>query len=723
MNHRVCKIASVVAVFCAVLVNSLGGAALGRPAQVAPVITWTNPATITYGTALSATQLNATANVAGVFVYTPAIGTVLPATGTMVNPGVAHTLSVTFTPADTVQYTTTTKTVTIVVSRTFETTVAGGGMNASVPLGDGGLATAAKLNNPSAVAVDEAGNLYIPDMRSHRIRKVTAATGVITTVAGTGSSGFSGDGGLATAAQLHTPTGVALDAVGNLYIADRGNHRIRKVTAATGVIATVAGTGIEGFSGDEGPATAAQLSNPRWIAADAVGNVFVSQVCRIRKVTAATGVISTVVGTGTCQSGTDGGPATGTPLIGVAGVALNGAGDLYLLEGGAPRVRRVAAATGVITTLYSGQAANFDESIGSLAVDDAGNLYFGMRHSVFRGDDTERIVGVPVSGGPVFSVSVEGQVAVDRTGSLYVSTHMTWYGLDTWEAAVKKFADYSAPTITVQPGSQTLPAGSTASFTVGASAYPPATYQWQESADGGSTWTDLANAAPYGGVGTTTLTITPTSGSLSGRRYRARATNVDTATSAAATLSVTVVTPVIIWANPTTVPYGTVLTATQLNATANVPGTFAYTPSAGTTMRAAQTLSVTFTPTDPASYTTASKSVTIDVLIGGTPFTDPSLFAGVTPIRVVHIAELRTRIDALRVQRGLSAYAWTDSLLVAGQTPFRAVHVRELRAALLDVYVAAGRTPPEYTGQISAGLTTMNAVHVMELRAAVVAIE
>jgi sugar lactone lactonase YvrE len=153
-----------------------------------------------------------------------------------------------------------------------------------VALGDGGAATAASLYYPEGVAVDAAGNLYIADTANHRIRKVSP-TGVITTVAGNGTYGYSGDGGPATAASLNWPSGVALDAAGNLYIADTFNHRIRKVSP-TGVITTVAGNGTYGYSGDGGAATAASFNRPSGVAVDAAGNLYIADPFnhRIRKV-------------------------------------------------------------------------------------------------------------------------------------------------------------------------------------------------------------------------------------------------------------------------------------------------------------------------------------------------------------------------------------------------------------------------------------------------------
>ncbi len=179
-------------------------------------------------------------------------------------------------------------------------TVAGPG-----DIGDGGPATTAWLRWPSGVAGDGAGNFYIADTSNHRVRKVDAA-GVITTVAGDGTCCFGGDGGPAVAAQLAWPESVAVDGAGNLFIADISNHRIRKVDAA-GVITTAAGDGTYGFGGDGGPATAAQLRSPRGVAVDGASNLFIADTFnyRIRKVDAA-GVITTVAGDGTDDFGGDG---------------------------------------------------------------------------------------------------------------------------------------------------------------------------------------------------------------------------------------------------------------------------------------------------------------------------------------------------------------------------------------------------------------------------------
>ncbi len=227
------------------------------------------------------------------------------------------------------------------------TTVAGGGTDSP---GDSGSATSARLF-PSGVALDGAGNLFIADSGNKRVFKVTPG-GIITTVAGNGGIGSSGDGGPATSAQLYGPDGgVAVDGAGNLFIGDYG--RVRKVSLS-GIITTVAGDGTYGFTGDGGPATSAQLSGPASVAVDGAGNLFIADYYHIRKVSP-DGIIATVAGNGadgfdstfSSVSG-DGGPATSAQLNYPTGVAVDGAGSLFIAESG--RIRKVSP-NGIITTI------------------------------------------------------------------------------------------------------------------------------------------------------------------------------------------------------------------------------------------------------------------------------------------------------------------------------------------------------------------------------------
>jgi sugar lactone lactonase YvrE len=328
------------------------------------------------------------------------------------------------------------------VSNGVITTVAGNG-NAGFG-GDDGPATSARLLGPAAIAIDSAGNLYISDTGNNRVRKVS--NGVITTVAGNGTlltPGFGGDNGPATNAQLNLnshaagvgPAGVAVDSAGNLYIADPGNGRIRKVS--NGVITTVAGD-----TGDNGPAANASLSFPADVAIDSTGNLYIADAVGVRKVS--NGVITTVAGNGTAGFSGDNGPATNAQLSSPSGITLDSAGNLYIGDYGNGRVRKVS--NGVITTVAG--SGRYDSSRGGigdngpatsavlnsptgLAFDAAGNLYIGDSY----GDDRVRKVSngviTTVAGGgttfldngPATSTLLVGptHVAVDSAGNLYIS--------------------------------------------------------------------------------------------------------------------------------------------------------------------------------------------------------------------------------------------------------------------------------------------------------------
>ncbi|HEY5922374.1 MAG TPA: DUF4215 domain-containing protein, partial [Kofleriaceae bacterium] len=265
----------------------------------------------------------------------------------------------------------------------FITTVAGNGVFGSS--GDGGPAVVAALANPSGVAVDGLGNIYIADQVNNKIRRVDVATGTITTIAGTGAAGGSGDGGLAVNATLYFPTGIAVDAMGTIYFADTQNHRIRKI-ATTGIITNVAGTGTSGFSGDNGSATSAQLSVPAGIAVDDLGNVFIADNGnqRVRRVNAS-GVITSAAGSGDLlpEVAGDGGPATAARLAYPRGVASDKAGSLVIADSGSNRIRSIDPA-GIIETIAGGSAAIGDRhdarsaalvSATDIAFDSVGNAY------------------------------------------------------------------------------------------------------------------------------------------------------------------------------------------------------------------------------------------------------------------------------------------------------------------------------------------------------------
>ena len=310
--------------------------------------------------------------------------------------------------------------------------------------GDGGPASQAQISSPTGVAVDGAGNLYIADWDNGRIRRVDSA-GTITTIAGTGGFYFRGDGGPARQGWLSSPTGVAVDGAGNLYIADADDHRIRKVDSTTGTITTVAGIGLNTFGGDGGPARQGWLSSPTGVAVDGAGNLYIADAGnhRVRKVDS-TGTITTVAGTGRRGFSGDGGPASQARLNFPTGVAVDGAGNLYIADRTNFRIRKVDS-TGTITTVAGTGRRGFSGDGGpasqaqielptSVAIDGAGNLYIGDRsHRIRKVDSTGTITtvagtgrrGFSGDGGPASQAQISSPrgVAVDGAGNLYIADH------------------------------------------------------------------------------------------------------------------------------------------------------------------------------------------------------------------------------------------------------------------------------------------------------------
>jgi len=266
------------------------------------------------------------------------------------------------------------------------TTVAGTGSGSF--FGDGGPATSAGFGYPTGVKVEQDGGFLIVDLGNSAIRRVDPVTHVITTIAGQGYSGFTGDGGPADQALLSFPEGIDLDADGNLYIADQGNSRIRRVDAVTGIITTIAGNGQFGFGGDGGPATQARLNFPTAVAVDPAGNVFVADLSnnRIRRLDAQTGIITTVAGNGFPGFNGDGIPATQARLRFPVGVDVDDHGTIYIADTGNHRIRQVDPDTGLITTIagtgtesFGGDggpatAAHLNDPLG-VTVDSFGNLW------------------------------------------------------------------------------------------------------------------------------------------------------------------------------------------------------------------------------------------------------------------------------------------------------------------------------------------------------------
>ncbi|HEY0797081.1 MAG TPA: Ig-like domain repeat protein [Acidisarcina sp.] len=293
--------------------------------------------------------------------------------------------------------------------------------------GDGGPATSALLDSPVGIALDSAGNLYIADSHNNRVREVS--NGIISTIAGTGAAAFSGDGGPATAAALKRPTAVALDASGNVYIADTNNQRIREISGTT--MSTVAGNGAQAPSGDGGQALAAGLDSPYGIAVDASGNLYIGDTHnqRVRMVTASTGIISTIAGTGV-KAFTGDGTANAAALARPRGLAVTSTGTVYVADSDNNRIRSISGGA-IITQAGNGSqgvAANAGPATGVTlntpgAVGLFGNIFAIADTSspqvlkVVPGGELYPVAGQPpggtellVIGGPITTVYGSGQL-------------------------------------------------------------------------------------------------------------------------------------------------------------------------------------------------------------------------------------------------------------------------------------------------------------------------
>lgn len=336
------------------------------------------------------------------------------------------------------------------------TTIAGTAIPAYT--GDNGPATSASLSFPRGVGLDAAGNIYIADSGNNVIRKIDK-TGIITTVAGNGTSGFSGDGGPAISAQLANVSGVAFDANGNMYLADRSNGRIRKVTVG-GIISTIAGTGVAGFSGDGGPAANAQLYTPNSVAFDAAGNLYSADSSNnaIRKITPA-GIISSVVGAGSTSFGFsgDGGPASSAQVNDPQSVAIDAAGNLFIADEDNQRVRMISS-SGIISTLAGDGTKNYAGD-GGPAVNAEFNLPEGIAvgpngtvYVVDSGNHRIRAL-IPAVSTQLPSITAGGVVSASAFGEFNAISPGDWIeiygtnlasGTTTW--AGSNFNGNTAPT-------------------------------------------------------------------------------------------------------------------------------------------------------------------------------------------------------------------------------------------------------------------------------------
>jgi len=334
--------------------------------------------------------------------------------------------------------------------------------------GDGGTAALAQLNGPTGVCVAPSGAVYVNDEGNGRVRKIPTA-GTITTVAGNGSGVTSGDGGPATSAGMVIPIRCAVDSSGDLFIVDQGAHRIRKVDGG-GIITTYAGTGVQGFSGDGGPATQAEMNNPTAAAVDASGNLYVTDQSnqRIRRIDAATGTITTVAGNGNIAFGGDGGPATSASLDYPGGIVVDSSGALFIVDTVNQRIREVSG--GVITTVAGTGTAGFAGDGSAplqaefngpfpITLDNAGNLYVGD----ISNNRVREITGlaaalttpaIPAIGG-VVSASAFGEFKSVSPGS-WIEIYGSNLAVDTRSWADSDFADVINAPISLDGTSVTI---------------------------------------------------------------------------------------------------------------------------------------------------------------------------------------------------------------------------------------------------------------------------
>jgi hypothetical protein len=290
---------------------------------------------------------------------------------------------------------------------------------------DNGPADSAELRNPSGIAIDIYGNLFIADFGNNRVRKV-GVSGIITTIAGSLFSGYAGDGGMATDARLYDPAGVAVDHYGNVFISEYGNNVIRKIDPS-GVISTYAGNGIIGYSGNGGNATNASFHKPRGICVDTAGNLFIAdpQNNVIRKIYTA-GIITTVAGNNIGGFSGDGGPATIAQLNGPFDVAADAAGNLFIADWNNFRVRKVTTA-GTITTVAGngspganvdgGAATNAKVIPSGIFVDDTGNVFFS--------DPVNNLVRKVSTAGIISTIAGNGTAGYSGDGGMATTAELS----------------------------------------------------------------------------------------------------------------------------------------------------------------------------------------------------------------------------------------------------------------------------------------------------------
>ncbi|HAS46089.1 MAG TPA: hypothetical protein DCS93_36750 [Microscillaceae bacterium] len=357
----------------------------------------------------------------------------------------------------------------ITVSDGLITTIAGSGIRNDDNIGFSGdyqKATSAQLSHPTGITTDQAGNLYIADTDNHRIRKVDVLSGIITTIAGTGENNYWGDGGKAIDANLSYPSGLAIDKQGNIYIADAGNNQIRKINKSNNIITTIAGTGQRGYSGDQGLASLAMLRYPTDIALDSSNNIYFTDKDNhcVRKIDFSTKQITTIAGNGTSGYSGDNAQAIYSQLNKPTGVSLDSDGNIYIADTENHCIRRISIKTGIITTI-AGNGIHGVSSHGQLAIDsqlsspqkiclDAfGDIYIAERNNYFI-KKINHSTGIIHSISTYFSFNWARDITLDHTGAIYIA--------DSENNRIRKL---SSPTqMRVKKGQYTFLSGDTLNF-------------------------------------------------------------------------------------------------------------------------------------------------------------------------------------------------------------------------------------------------------------------
>ena len=585
------------------------------------------------------------------------------------------------------------------------TTIAGTSSGFS---GDTGLATSAQLASPAGVGIDSSGIIYIGDTNNNRLRKI-ATDGTITTFAGTGVTTYGGDGGVATSAQFSTPQGVAVDSAGNVYMADSGHHRIRKIDTS-GNISTYAGTGTAGFTGDGGPATSARLNTPLGISIDSSDNLYIAEGnnSRIRKV-ATDGTITTVAGSSAGFSG-DGGAATSAQINSPFGVVAGSGGVFYIADTGNQRIRKVDGSGNITTVAGTGSAGSSGDTGAATsaqintpmsgAIDSSGNYYFAdYGNSKIRKVDTggtiTTVAGTGISGfsgdnGAATSAQLNSprSVAVDSTGNVYIAdtSNSVIRKVDTsgtitsiagtggssgfsGDGGVATSAQLSSPQGVAVNSSGTVYIGDTSNRRIrrvmsvvvpGAPTIGTATAGSSQAtvtftapaSDGGATITGYtATSSPGGITGTGASSPITVTGLTNGTAYTFTVTATNSAGTGSASAASNSVTPkasqTITFANPGAQNFGTTptLTATSdsgltVSFTSSTTGVCTITSGGALTFVTTGTCTIDADQAGNGSYqaaSTISRSFSINAVVPGTP-TIGTATAGNTQVSVTFSA-------------------------------------------------------------------------------------